>query len=91
MPSKGQSGSSSSAHADASTSVSGSRADAFVLVGAAFAYSVHGHTVAWVEAGPADEGTASASPAGCSTTPGVATYGSTFESGTCSTTPAWVA
>ena len=91
MPSEGQSGSSAGAHADASTSVSGSRAEALALVGAAIAYAIHGHTVAGVEAGPADEGTASPAPAGCSTIPGAATYGSTFESGTCSTAPAWVA
>ena len=91
MPSEGQSGSSSSAHADASTSVSGSRAEALALVGAAITYAIHGHTVAGVEAGPADEGTASPASAGCSTISGAATCGSTFEGGTCSTTSARVA
>ena len=78
MPSKGQSGSSTSAHADASTSVSGSRAEAFTLVGAALANAIHGHTLAGVEAGPADQGTASTATAGCLSSPGVASCGSTF-------------
>ena len=89
VPSKGQSGSSSSAHADASTSVSGSRAEALALVGAAITYTVHGHTVAGLEAGPADEGAASTTPTGCSAAPGVATCGSAYEGRTRSTTPSY--
>ena len=86
----------SDADADASASVSGGRAEAFLVVGATIAYTVYGSALAGVEAGPTDKGTASPASAGRFESAGVAicrstALGSTFESGTCSTTPAWVA